>query len=96
MDVVVTLSGDIDLASREATLGRLDAAVTSARAAGANVVVDLSGVTFLDSTGMSCLVIASRGLRGVEGSLYLSNPPPMVRRVLEIAGLTKMIRDEPV
>jgi anti-anti-sigma factor len=92
--VIVKLCGDIDLASREATDASLTDAVTCARAAGVDVVVDLSEVTFLDSTGMSCLLIASRAL-GPEQSLYLRDPRPMARRVLEIACLEDMICDTP-
>ena len=92
--VTVRLCGDIDLASQEATRESLDQAVRCARAAGVDILVDLSEVTFLDSTGMSCLLIASRDL-GPEQSLYLRDPRPMTRRVLEIAGLTKMICDTP-
>jgi anti-anti-sigma factor len=90
--VIVRLCGDIDLASREATDDALAGAVASARAAGVNVVVDLSEVTFLDSTGMSCLVVASRALRP-EQCLYLRDPRPIARRALEIAGLGYMICD---
>ena len=92
--VTVTLCGDIDLASRKPTDKALADAVTCACATGADVVVDLSRVTFLDSTGMSCLVLAARGL-GPEQSLYVRDPQPITRRVLEIAGLGKMICDSP-
>ncbi len=92
--VVVALSGDIDLAVREATSAALADAVASACATGADVVVDLSGVTFLDSTGLSCLMLASRAL-GPDHAFHLSHPPQMVRRVLEIAGLGWMIHDFP-
>ena len=90
--VIVTLCGDIDLASREAIDDTLAEAVACARADGVDVVVDLSGVTFLDSTGMSCLVLAARALRP-DHSVYLRDPRPMTRRVLEIAGLGQMICD---
>ena len=92
--VIVRLCGDIDLASREATDDALAHAVACARAAGVPVIVDLSEVTFLDSTGMSCLVLASRALKP-EQRLYLRDPRPIARRVLEIAGLGMMICDSP-
>ena len=89
---IVSLCGDIDLASLEATERALADAVACARAKGVDVVVDLSEVSFLDSTGMSCLVAASRAL-GPDHSLYLRAPHRMPRRVLEIAGLEYMISD---
>ncbi len=53
-----------------------------------NVVVDLQGVTFLDSTALGVLVAASRHCRGLGGTLRLVISEPRVRRVLEITGLT--------
>jgi anti-anti-sigma factor len=92
--VIVRLCGDIDLASRTATDDALAHAVTCARAQAAPVVVDLSEVTFLDSTGMSCLVVASRALKP-DQRLYLRGPQPIARRALEIAGLGSMICEAP-
>jgi anti-sigma B factor antagonist len=92
---VVTLTGDLDLASREATTARLAEAVAAAHTNGNDVVVDLSAVTFLDSTGISCLVRAYADV-GPERSFHLSGPSPMTRRVLEVVGLTTMICDDPL
>jgi anti-sigma B factor antagonist len=50
-------------------------------------VVDMSGVSFIDSTGVGVLVGALKRAREHGGSLALACPQPRVRRVFEITGL---------
>lgn len=87
----VVLEGDIDLAVREDLQARLDAAVAQSVAAGADVQVDLGGVTFIDSTGLSCLVVTAAALADHGRALRLCNVPPTPRRLLELAGLDPMV-----
>ena len=50
-------------------------------------MLDLSGVTFLDSTGIGVLVRARNRLLAAGGELILRSPSGIVRDVLEIVGL---------
>jgi anti-sigma B factor antagonist len=54
------------------------------------IVVDLSDVSFVDSTALSVLVSALKRLRQADGDLELASPNPSVRRVFEITGLTRL------
>jgi anti-anti-sigma factor len=54
------------------------------------VRVDLSGVTFIDSTGLSLLVDALQRVRDKGGTLTLSHPAPSVRRVFGIVGFPRL------
>ena len=54
------------------------------------IVVDLTDVSFIDSTALSVLVSALKRLRQVDGDLMLASPTPSVRRVFEITGLTRL------
>jgi anti-sigma B factor antagonist len=56
---------------------------------GACVVVDLSGVSFIDSTGLGVLIGGLKRARE-KGSLSLVCPHSRVRRVFEITGLTQV------
>ena len=91
--VVVTLVGDIDLANQQETTALLDDGVARARLAQTDLHVELSKVTFLGSTGISCLVQASLAL-GPTMSLHLVNPTPAARRILELCGLDHYVLDE--
>ena len=74
---VLTVSGELDLASAPILERQLDAV----DAHGAHLVVDLSECGFIDSTGLTVLVqAAARDGR----SLVLLAPNPKVRRLLEL------------
>ena len=76
--------GEIDLDSRVRLAHCL-------RGLAGKVEVDLDGVTFLDSSGISTLVTAHDSLFAAGGKLRLRNPRDNVRRVLEIVGLAGWI-----
>lgn len=80
---VLVLAGEIDLS----TSGRFRAALDAARQGGANgIVVDLSDVTFVDSTMLRELLRA-HGDCGENGVRFaLAAPGPPVRRLLELTG----------
>jgi anti-anti-sigma factor len=78
--------GEIDLA----TVDRLHDAIERASATGAaEVWVDLSDVDFMDSTGLSALVVGHRALPGRFVVICPDGPP---RRALEISGLHEVLR----
>ncbi len=54
------------------------------------VIVDLEGVDFLDSTGLGVLVGGLKRLRSHEGDLSLVCTQSRILKVFEITGLTKV------
>lgn len=83
---IVALHGELDIESAE---GVADAIV---EVAGSTVVVDLSDLSFMDSTGISALVVArSRVLADGQGQLVVTRPTEIVRRAMEIVGLSDWI-----
>ena len=83
--VVLALVGEIDLY----TAPRLQSELTSALSDGkpTQIVVDMSGVEFCDSTGMNVLLAAHRAATERGGQLALAAPRPSVRKILEVTGL---------
>ncbi len=55
------------------------------------LVIDLSGVTFLDSSGLSLIVALHKLQERHGGRVVLSAPQRPVRRVLEISGIDRVI-----
>lgn len=82
---VVEVAGELDLHSAP----RLRAEVARALEGDASprIVIDLGGVTFLDSTGVGVLVGALKRAREADGQLHFCSPQPRVCRVFEITGL---------
>lgn len=86
--VVVALAGECDLAARDELTATLLAAVDAAQ----TVVVDLGGLTFLDSSGVHGLVTAHHAARQEGGKLYLINAAGVVANVLELTGIGELLR----
>ena len=82
---VVALAGELDIATvpelRELAYAELDRAECRA------VVLDLTDLTFLDSTGIGCWVQLRTHAAAAEKQVTIRSVPPGVRRVLEISGL---------
>jgi anti-anti-sigma factor len=57
---------------------------------GRDIVVDLSGLSFVDTAGVIALVDLQRHATTAGGSLRLTKPPRLLRRLLELAGMKDM------
>jgi anti-anti-sigma factor len=80
---VVVCSGEIDLAVGATFRALLDQALEAS-----NIVVDMSDVSFLDSTGLRILAIANAHS---VGQIVVTNPTPAVARVLALSGMDRFI-----
>ena len=86
--VVAAVSGHLDISSTQL----LDAELSLALTAGPcrTLVLDLSAVDALDSTGLRALWTIRHTMREVGGQLVLRQPSRTVLHVLDAAGLTAM------
>jgi anti-sigma B factor antagonist len=62
------------------------------RAAGALVVIDLSGTEFVDSSGLGALVACLKTARQAGGDLRLAAPSEQVSMVLGLTNLDRVLR----
>ncbi|MFI0999493.1 STAS domain-containing protein [Streptomyces galbus] len=86
--LIVAAHGEIDLTSC-APLAQALAVPREATAP--RTVVDLSGVTFMDSTGINLLIGADQAARGAQGWLRLAAPTEAVLRTMQLVGLDSVI-----
>jgi len=92
---VVSLEGELDLAAapqlRECLVALVESGAT-------DIVLDVARLDFIDSTGLSVLVMALNRTHAVEGSTVLRHPSPSIIRLLEITGLRAVfaVDGEPV
>lgn len=87
--LTIALSGEIDHHGAREMMTQLDQAI--AERLPAQLVLDLSGVTFMDSSGIAVLLRARRQLAHSGGTLRVVNIPAQARRVLDAAGIGRLI-----
>jgi anti-sigma B factor antagonist len=81
--VLLIVGGEIDFTT--ATV--LSSALDDALAAGPNnVLVDMSGVTFIDSSGLTALIHGYKAATRAEGWLSIRDPSAVVTRLLALTG----------
>jgi anti-sigma B factor antagonist len=85
--IVVAVGGEIDVH----TAPQVDEALAAVAGPGIAVVADLTGVEFIDSTGLSVLVRALARARDDEGSLAVVAPSERVIKVLRLTGLDAVL-----
>jgi anti-sigma B factor antagonist len=85
---VVEVAGDLDMSTTPELRDQLRQLVESGVQA---VVVDLTGVGFMDSSGLGALVVAYKDLRERGGSLALAGVGRSVRTVLSITSVDRVI-----
>lgn len=84
---ILRLEGELDLASAKEFEERLAALVSSQSAS----VVDLSELSFMDSTGLALLIAASKQAQENGGRVSVRAPSPPVRRMMELCGVADLI-----
>jgi len=84
----IRVSGEVDMACAPDLLGTI---VSAEVPPGGKLVLDLSGVAFMDSSGISALVEAQR-TRDAEGiAMTIVGTPPTVLEVFRISGVDRFL-----
>jgi anti-sigma B factor antagonist len=77
---LVQLTGEVDISSAHVLTSQFQSAAENGWS---NVIIDATGVSFMDSTGLHALVEGKRLLHE-SGTRIVLVPSPQVRRVLEL------------
>jgi anti-anti-sigma factor len=83
--VVIALIGEIDLSNVDRVRDVITPSVSNASD---RLVFDLGALDFLDSSGIALLLWAAAQTKAVE----LRQPSDIVRRIIEVTGLTEILR----
>lgn len=89
---LVTAAGALDL---DTAPQLSDALRPLLDAGGHTALVDLAAVTFLDSTGLTCLIAAYRTTMDTGAHLALIAPSPPVQRMLDLTGVSQVLPSSP-
>lgn len=84
---VVALSGELDLHTSTRVEREFDAVFEQGAM---RLVVDLNGVTFLGSVGLTLITRAAKRARAAGGECVVASDDPRILRVFEITGLDRM------
>jgi anti-anti-sigma factor len=81
---VIRLSGELDMVSVESVRSVIEGALPGQ---GDRLVFEISGLDFMDSSGIALLISMTRKVKTVE----VRNPTAIVRRIIELTGLTDIL-----
>jgi anti-sigma B factor antagonist len=88
---LVAVRGELDLSHA----ADLKTTLVRELAAGTTVLLDLSAVDFIDSTGLAAIVTALNQCKGSDAELRLdSNLQPQARRLLELTGVLSLLSSD--
>ena len=86
----VYLYGEIDHHSAVSVRRTIDEKITLARPN--RVYLELSGVDFMDSSGLGLIMGRYALVKRGGGELYVLDPSPAVVKMMKLAGMERMIR----
>ena len=87
--LLLELSGEVDHHGARDAIRQLELAVDAALPR--QLVLDMAGVTFMDSSGIALILRAQQRMQLLDGSLLVCNVPSQARRVLDAAGIGRMV-----
>ena len=87
--LLLELSGELDHHGARKALREVDLAIDAALPRA--LVLDFSGITFMDSSGIALILRSQQRMQLLDGSLMVCNVPPQARRVLDAAGIGRLV-----
>ena len=80
----VALAGELDIAAAPEVTSLMGGVVEGIHTA---VLLDIEGITFMDSAGLRCVLVCERLCRDAGVAFALTPGSPRIRRLFEVAGL---------
>ena len=87
--LTIALSGELDHHGARTALRELEEALDAALPR--KLVLDMSGVTFMDSSGIAVILRARQKMQLLDGGMLVRGVPPQARRVLDAAGVSRLV-----
>ena len=87
--LTVTLQGEIDHHNAVNVRGEIDSVICESRPK--QTVMDLSGIDFMDSSGLGLIMGRFALIKKSGGTLALLDPSPAVMKMVKLAGMDRMV-----
>lgn len=88
-NLVITLNEDLDMSSCKYLRAIIDGYIM--RYQPRDFILDLSGVKFMDSSGIGLIIGRYNLLKLIDSSMTIINPTSSIKRVLELSNVSKDI-----
>lgn len=88
-NLLLEFSGELDHHGAKDAIRELEQAIDAALPR--RLILDFAGVTFMDSSGIAVLLRAQRRVQNLGGSILVCHVPPQAKRVLDAAGIGRLI-----
>lgn len=88
----ITLSGEVDHHRAREIMAELERHIEMGLPR--RLTLDLSGVTFMDSSGIAVLLRTHQRMRALGGAVTVTGVPAQAGKVLRAAGLDRMMKFE--
>ena len=88
-NLLLEMKGELDHHGARNALRELELSIDAALPK--KLVLDFSGVTFMDSSGIALILRAQQRMQLLDGSLLVRNVPQQARRVLDAAGIGRLV-----
>jgi stage II sporulation protein AA (anti-sigma F factor antagonist) len=89
-NLLLELSGELDHHGARNTLREIELAIDASLPR--MLMLDLAGVTFMDSSGIALILRAQQRMQLLDGSLLVCNVPAQAKRVLDAAGIGRLVK----
>jgi len=89
--LVVTMMGELDHHSAEEVRAKIDDRLDRERIN--KLILDFSGVSFMDSSGIGVVIGRYKKMIALQGKIYVVNTKSSIKRVFELSGMFKIIKN---
>lgn len=85
----ISLDGELDQHTAEYTRDSLDSFMAQTRAG--RIIIDLSRLSFMDSTGIGVLIGRYKKMKDRNVPIYVTNPTTQAERIFKMTGLYSIL-----
>ena len=87
--LTIFLSGELDHHEARCTLNTIDELLDEYLPR--DCVLDMAGLTFMDSSGIAVIIRTSRRMKALGGRVWIENPAEQALRVIDASGSDRLV-----
>lgn len=87
--LTIFLSGELDHHEAKCTINAIDELLDEYLPR--DCVLDMSGLTFMDSSGIAVIIKTSRRMKALGGRVWIENPAKQAQRVIDASGIDRLV-----